>query len=253
VSGNFFGQTQQEVDKSALWNMLSESDLDKSSAPSQMLVMGLSKAQNNFPPLPSVPEEVKNIGKLYDSPVLLDERFTKANIQENLNGDQSVILHMATHGSFGINKDNTFILLFNGKLSLDDLKALELRNVFLLTFSACETAANDGRSGKGLAAVAEASGAQSVLGSLWSVNDASTSQLMQQFYTNLKAGMQKAEALRQAQLTLIQGQKGANGQTDNRGGLGVVSNGKATGTATTAATFSDPFYWAPFILIGDWR
>jgi CHAT domain-containing protein/Flp pilus assembly protein TadD len=226
---------------------------NRSTPQSQMLAMGLSKAQNNFPPLSSVPEEVKNIGKLYDSPVLLDERFTKANIQENLNGDQSVILHMATHGSFGINKDNTFILLFNGKLSLDDLKALELRNVSLLTFSACETAANDGRSGKGLAAAAEASGAQSVLGSLWSVNDASTSQLMQQFYTNLKAGMPKAEALRQAQLTLIQGQQSANGQINNRGGLGVVSNGKTIGTATTAATFSDPFYWAPFILIGDWR
>jgi CHAT domain-containing protein/Flp pilus assembly protein TadD len=226
---------------------------DKSSAQSQMLVMGLSKAQNNFPPLPSVPEEVKNIGKLYGSPVLLDERFTKANIQENLNGDQSVILHMATHGSFGINKDSTFILLFNGKLSLDDLKALELRNVSLLTFSACETAANDGRSGKGLAAAAEASGAQSVLGSLWSVNDASTSQLMQQFYTNLKTGIPKAEALRQAQLMLIQGQKNANGQVDNRGGLGVVSNGKAPAPATTAVAFSDPFFWAPFILIGDWR
>jgi CHAT domain-containing protein/Flp pilus assembly protein TadD len=226
---------------------------DKSSTQSQMLVMGLSKAQNNFPPLPSVPEEVKNIGKLYDSPVLLDERFTKANIQENLNGDQSIILHMATHGSFGINKDSTFILLFNGKLSLDDLKALELRNVSLLTFSACETAANDGRSGKGLAAAAEASGAQSILGSLWSVNDASTSQLMQQFYTNLKTGMSKAEALRQAQLTLIQGQKNANGQTDNRGGLSVVSNGKTTGTPTTSVAFSDPFFWAPFILIGDWR
>jgi CHAT domain-containing protein/Flp pilus assembly protein TadD len=226
---------------------------EKSPTQSQMLVMGLSKAQNNFPPLPSVPEEVKNIGKLYDSPVLLDERFTKANIQENLNGDQSVILHMATHGSFGINKDSTFILLFNGKLSLDDLKALELRNVSLLTFSACETAANDGRSGKGLAAAAEASGAQSVLGSLWSVNDASTSQLMQQFYTNLKTGVPKAEALRQAQLTLIQGQKNANDQADNRGGIGAISNGKATASATTAATFSDSFFWAPFILIGDWR
>jgi CHAT domain-containing protein len=133
------------------------------------------------------------------------------------------------------------------------LKALELRNVSLLTFSACETAANDGRSGKGLAAAAEASGAQSVLGSLWSVNDASTSQLMQQFYTNLKTGIPKAEALRQAQLTLIQGQKNANGQVDNRGGLGAVSNGKLPATSTTAITFSDPFFWAPFILIGDWR
>jgi CHAT domain-containing protein/Flp pilus assembly protein TadD len=219
---------------------------------SQMLVMGLSKAQNNFPPLPSVPEEVKNIGKLYDGPVLLDERFTKANIQENLNGDQPIILHMATHGSFGINKDSTFILLFNGKLSLDDLKALELRNVSLLTLSACETAASDGRSGKGLAAAAEASGAQSVLGSLWSVNDASTSQLMQQFYTNLKSGMGKVESLRLAQLSLLGTQSQVASAAD-RGGLGVTPKVGVLSTNNAQKGFADPFYWAPFILIGDWR
>ncbi|MBC7882964.1 MAG: tetratricopeptide repeat protein [Anaerolineae bacterium] len=229
------------------------SSLANTALPSpQMLVMGLSKAQNNFPPLPSVPEEVKNIGKLYDGPVLLDERFTKANIQENLNSDQPFILHMATHGSFGINKDNTFILLFNGKLSLDDLKALELRNVSLLTLSACETAASDGRSGKGLAAAAEASGAQSVLGSLWSVNDASTSQLMQQFYTNLKSGLGKVESLRLAQLSLLRSQSQV-GSTADRGGLGVTPKAGVTSAGNTQKGFADPFYWAPFILIGDWR
>jgi CHAT domain-containing protein len=234
---------------------------DKSSTQSQLLAMGLSKSQPQYPEfsaLPGVGEEVKNIGKLYNSPVLLDASFTKEQLKENLalaTGDGlPLILHMATHASFGINKDQTFILMFKDKLTLDDLKGLELRNVSLLTLSACETAASDGRSGIGLAAMAEASGgAQSVLGSLWSVSDASTSLLMQRLYNNLKAGMPKAEALRQAQLMLIYDQKDANGQADNRGGLGIVSNGKALTTPTTAVTLSDPFFWAPFILIGDWR
>lgn len=214
---------------------------DKATPQSQMLAMGLSKSQPQYPEfsaLPGVDAEVRGIGKLYSGPVLLDERFTKEQLKEKLviaTGDgQPLILHMATHASFGVNKDKTFILMFKDKLTLDDLKGLELRNVSLLTLSACETASSDGRSGIGLASVAEASGGvQSVLGSLWEVSDNSTSQLMQRLYANLKAGMPKAEALRQAQLTLIHDLKDANGQTDNRGGIGAVSNGKASKTPTT--------------------
>jgi CHAT domain-containing protein/Flp pilus assembly protein TadD len=231
---------------------------DKATQKSQMLAMGLSKAQAQYPEfaaLPGVSEEVRTIGKLYNGPVLLDERFTKEQLKENLliaTGDgQGLILHMATHASFGVNKDKTFILMFKDKLTLDDLKSLELRNVSLLTLSACETASTDGRSGIGLASVAEASGgAQSVLGSLWEVSDNSTSLLMQRLYANLKAGMPKAEALRQTQLTLIQGQASTSGQTDNRGGVVPLPNGKSP---SRAGGLSDPFYWAPFILIGDWR
>jgi CHAT domain-containing protein len=73
---------------------------------------------------------------------------------------------------------------------------------------------------------------------------------MQSLYANLKAGMPKAEALRQAQLTLIRGQKESDSQVARSGGLAILPKGKSTPIATT---FSDPFYWAPFILIGDWR
>ncbi|MBC7883750.1 MAG: tetratricopeptide repeat protein, partial [Anaerolineae bacterium] len=231
---------------------------EKSASKPKLLAMGLSKSQPQYPEfsaLPGVSEEIRGIGKLYNGPVLLDERFTKEQLKENLalatGEDQPLILHMATHASFGINKEKTFILLYKDKLTLDDLKSLELRNVSLLTLSACETASTDGRSGIGLASVAEASGgAQSVLGSLWPVNDRSTSLLMQRLYTNLKAGMPKAEALRQAQVALIRGKRGEEGQPDQRGG--VVPQPKATSPAPTNL-LSDPFYWAPFILLGDWR
>jgi CHAT domain-containing protein len=115
--------------------------------------------------------------------------------------------------------------------------------------SACETASSDGRSGIGLASVAEASGgAQSVLGSLWPVSDKSTSQLMQILYSNLKAGMPKAESLRQAQLTLL-----SSGIELNAGKMRGVEPLDAPQDAPKPKEYSAPFYWAPFILIGDWR
>lgn len=67
-------------------------------------------------------------------------------------------------------------------------------------------------------------GARSILASLWSVSDESTADLMKRFYTHLKAGKTKDEALRAAQVELIQG-----------------------------ATASHPFHWAAFQLVGDWR
>jgi CHAT domain-containing protein len=190
----------------------------------------------------------------YAGSVLLDEKFTEPNFQEGIENankeTQPLILHMATHASFGTSEKDTFILSFKGRIGLIKLKSLDLRNISLFTLSACETAANDGRSGKGLAVVAEASGALSVMGSLWSVSDTSTSVLMRQFYTNLKSGMGKAQALQQAQVSLIQGQTTVNTSTENRGGLVPFSSGRSTPTSTT---FNDPFYWAPFILIGNWR
>ncbi|MBC7879755.1 MAG: tetratricopeptide repeat protein [Anaerolineae bacterium] len=220
----------------------------------QMLAMGLSKVQSSFPEfsaLPSVISEVNSIGKLYNGQIFLNEQFTKSTIQESLGSKQPLILHLATHASFGNTKENIFILLFGEKLGLEDLKSLDLRKISLLTLSACETAAADSRSGVGLASIAGGpAGAQSVLGSLWPVSDRSTSFLMQRLYTNMKAGMPKAEALRRAQLTFIHDQTGTADTVDNRGGVGVVSKDKST---SVAPTFSDPFYWAPFILIGDWH
>jgi CHAT domain-containing protein len=220
---------------------------------SQMIAMGLSKAQKNFPEfdaLPGVLSEVNTIGKLYNGQIVLNELFTKNVILESLGTKQPLILHMATHASFGNSKEKMFVLLFGEKLSLEDLKNLDLRKISLLTLSACETASSSSSSGVGLASIAGENGAQSVLGSLWKVSDTGTSQLMQSLYANLKAGMPKAEALRQAQLNLIHEQKQTEGQTGRSGGIVPLPSGKSTPTPTT---FSDPFFWAPFILIGDWR
>ncbi len=93
----------------------------------------------------------------------------------------------------------------------------------LLVLSACQTAKGDRRSALGIAGIAAQAGARSTLATLWLVDAESTAQLMGEFYSCLKKGVSKAEALRQAQLTLL-------------------SNPK----------YSHPFYWASFVLIGSW-
>jgi len=82
----------------------------------------------------------------------------------------------------------------------------------------------------GLGILAQQKGARAVIASLWSVYDSSTGLLMQKFYEQwtTNAGMPKAEALHQAQLALLRGEAG------NR-------------------AYTHPYYWAPFILIGNWR
>jgi CHAT domain-containing protein len=97
--------------------------------------------------------------------------------------------------------------------------------VELLMLSACETAAGDDRSALGLAGVAVKVGARSAVASLWSASDESTPALVAGFYRHLfEPGVNRAEALRRAQLEVMAGPK-----------------------------FRHPFYWAPFLLIGNWR
>ncbi len=105
----------------------------------------------------------------------------------------------------------------------------------LVVLSACQTAFGPERHGEGLISLSRAfqvAGARSVLASRWNVDDRSTSELMIRFYRNLRDGLTKDEALRQAQLEFIRGP--------------IVVDGEAR-------DFSSPYYWAAFQLIGDWQ
>jgi CHAT domain-containing protein len=111
--------------------------------------------------------------------------------------------------------------------------------VELLTLSACNTAlstSGDGREVDGLGMLAQRKGAKAVMATLWSVYDPSTSELMQSFYRNWTTGapLSKAEALRRAQLGLL------HGDADQ-----PASGGKLR--------YAHPYYWAPFVLIGNWQ
>ena len=145
------------------------------------------------------------------------------------------MVHLATHGVFNSDREKTFILTWNGQLDIDQLRKLlqstglgRRRPIELLVLSACETAEGDDRAALGLAGVAVRAGARSTVATLWQVNDVAMSMLMQQFYQELvKPNVTKAEALRQAQRSIL---KDANN-----------------------SDHAKPYYWSPVVLIGNWQ
>lgn len=194
-----------------------------------------------FSSLPNIQQELEAIEKTVpQSEKLADEKFTKTNIQTQVNSEPFNIIHIATHGQFSSNPDDTFILGWDERINVRDLDLLlQTRNltpseraIELLILSACQTALGDTRAALGLAGVSIRAGARSVLGSLWNVNDASTAELMKQFYQELlqsgSSQLRKAEALRQVQMRFIKGEVELN------------------------ADYDKPYYWSSFILVGNW-
>jgi CHAT domain-containing protein len=194
------------------------------------IIAGISKPNQQLDPLPGVEQEISTISSKVPATILLNEDFTLNNLQEQLKNRSFSILHLATHAQFSSQVEDTFILAWNQKLNPQQLntllseRELDTPPMDLLVLSACQTAKGDNRAILGLAGVATRSGTRSTLASLWTVNDASTTLLMQKFYTDLLSQkLTKGAALRQAQLHLLQ-------QTE----------------------FNHPYHWAPFIIVGNW-
>jgi CHAT domain-containing protein len=224
--------------------------------------LGVSKATEGFRALASVPGEmaaiVREEGKtsgVLPGIVKLDEEFTEPAFRSSLLSRYPVI-HIASHFAFQPgNETNSFLLLGGGvktKLSVADIKGYSFAGVDLLTLSACDTATGssaDGREVDGLGMIAQKQGAKAVIATLWEVADESTGQLMAEFYRlrQTGSGMPKGEALRQAQLALL---KGASVESAEGARRGVQVHGARE---KQVAGFSHPYYWAPFILIGNWK
>ncbi len=203
--------------------------------PLSVLAAGLNAERDDFPPLPYVERELQTIQSELPHQVLFNQAFTKQSFQQRLTSASFPIVHLATHGKFGGTAGETFILTWDGKLTIDQLsntlQSSELSRtqpLELLVLSACETATGDDRAALGLAGVAVRSGARSTVASLWAINDQATATLMGKFYSELaqlnQTGISKAEALRRAQLSILndpQYQK-------------------------------QPYFWAAFVLIGNW-
>jgi CHAT domain-containing protein len=193
---------------------------------------------------------------------LLNAEFTSKTLRNNLSGYN--ILHIATHGEFvPVDANASFLLLGDGtKLIIKDIKNAidDLYQVHLVVLSACQTALGDkGEDGveiSGLSYYFLNGGAKAVIASLWSVNDDSTSQLMKRFYTNLAKGtaqapMSKIEALRQAQLGLLRSNESGQ-ESDQRGNFVTVEVRPIENVQPAKKNnFAHPYYWAPFILIGN--
>ena len=201
------------------------------------LALGLTKDAvvdgKKFPALTNVGLELSEVEtQIPGSKQLLDGSFTRDRLRQELGETVYPIIHIATHGEFGTDPEDTFLVTGNnGKLTITELDTA-IRSVRrsavavdLLALTACQTAVGDDRAALGLAGVAVQAGVRSALASLWSIDDAATVTFVTKFYTSWHdEGLSKAEALRTAQQTLI----------------------------STGGEYAHPAYWAPFILIGNW-
>jgi CHAT domain-containing protein len=197
-----------------------------------VLKAGLSQARQGYPSLPYVEVELQRIQALVSGETLLNEEFTNAAVRQELQETPFPVIHLATHGQFSSNIEDTFILTWNDRIDIAELTNLlettdpiQSRPIELLVLSACETARGDERATLGLAGVAVRAGARSTLATSWLVDDETTAALMSQFYEQLAdANLTKAEALRRAQLLILQ-----DSQSEQH-----------------------PYYWAPYLLVGNW-
>jgi CHAT domain-containing protein/tetratricopeptide (TPR) repeat protein len=242
----------------------------------RVLAMGLSKSYGGLPALPGVMPELDAVARdpavpeshgPMDGILLPNDRFTYAALKTELGaGSTFPVVHIASHFVLESGSGTEPYLMLGGETAGDPegfpltLSRLEDSTVSfhgtrLLTLSACSTAkgdvAKDGLEMDSLGMIAQQKDAEAVLATLWDVNDASTSRIMSDFYArwvNNPAGG-KAEALRQAQLAFL---RGPTASTQGGSGRGIQTVEDST-PASPEAGYSHPFYWAPFVLIGNYQ
>jgi CHAT domain-containing protein len=195
------------------------------------LLGGISEATQGFSPLPAVDLELAAIAAQIPTETLRNQAFTRDALTEKMVKTSFPVIHLATHGQFSSNSEETFILTWDDKIKVKDLQSIlrdrrrQTNPLELLVLSACQTAEGDNRATLGLAGMAVRSGARSTLATLWSVNDQSTAAFMAEFYRQLtQPNITKAEAQRLGQIKLL-----------------------------TDPKYRHPFYWAPFVLVGNWQ
>lgn len=196
----------------------------------KVLAVGVTEAVQGFPALPNVAFELHELQTLLGSQNLVNREFLAANLEKKLKEEQFSVVHVASHGEFGNDVENTFLLTFDDKVSLDRLNqmigVLRFRDdpLELLTLSACDTAAGDDRAALGLAGMAIKAGARSALATLWNINDEAAVDLVIDFYRELKMpAISRAVALQRAQLKLIENPR-----------------------------YEHPGFWSAFLMINNW-
>lgn len=210
----------------------------------------LGKQPTTYSGLTFAKPEIDNLkARIPNTTQLVDRNFSVQAVLSRRN--QYTLMHFATHASFGSTPDDSYILFGNGYSTLRDMESWNLKNIDLLTLGACATAfggqLGDGREILGFGYQTHRAGAKATLASLWAVQDDSTQVLMDRFYTAFAQGKPKVEAIRQAQLDLLSGQTFATPFQKNT----RTASLKGTAAPTTPQRFDHPYYWAPFILIGN--
>lgn len=201
--------------------------------------LGLTRAIGDFKALPSVKAEIYSVVKsrgtpgVFEGSIYLDDAFDAPQLRE-VGRQPFELMHIASHFQLSPGTEiNSFLLLGDGnRLTLGDIRTQNYRfdNVDLLTLSACDTGVgggwdDNGKEIEGFGVITQQQGAKAVLATLWPVADQSTSFLMTDMYRRRQSqGLSKIEALRQAQLSTMAQPK-----------------------------YAHPFYWAPFIMMGNWK
>ena len=180
--------------------------------------------------LPGVKKEIADLQAQTANTTLINEGFTVDNFKQQLEDEPYNVIHIASHGVFGKTAATSFIMAYDDVININELESILKSDKFkkqpveMLTLSACQTAEGNDRAPLGLSGIALKAKVSSALGTLWSVSDDATAKLMANFYKNLnQPDLSKAQALRQAQLDVLHDENMAH-----------------------------PFYWAPFILVGNW-
>jgi len=197
----------------------------------KLLSVGITEAVQDFPPLPHVSRELETIQQLFGGTVLLNDNFRMSRVEQELKTQPYSVMHIASHGQFQSEDKDTFLLAFDGKMTMDKLEGyvglLRFRKdpLALITLSACETAAGDDRAALGLAGVAIKAGARSALASLWFLDDEASSALVTEFYQQLHddSVASTAMALQRAQIRFLE-----------------------------HSEYNHPAYWAAFLLLNNW-
>jgi CHAT domain-containing protein/predicted negative regulator of RcsB-dependent stress response len=244
--------------------------------PPRALALGLSKSYGGMPALPGVLPELDSVVRDPTVPdshgpmqgkLLPDEQFTLSALKSELESGQDFsVVHIASHFVLIAGSgDEPFLLMggdktgdpdgFDWNLSDMENSTVAFHGTRLLTLSACSTAKNykshNGLEMDGLGMVAQQKEAEAVLATLWDVNDLSTSHIMSDFYArwveNPTQG--KAEALRQAQLAFLNGSAVTPGAKTGRG----FQTSETPSATQSSLGYAHPYYWAPFVLIGNYQ
>lgn len=184
---------------------------------------------SNLNPLPEVKAELEKVAKTSNlTSSLLNSEFTTDRLETAM-GQETEVVHIATHGLFSSDPSKTMILAYNQPINAQDFHDMLNKkrhnghaSLELLILSACQTAKGDKKSALGLAGIATQAGSRNTLASLWLADSSATTELISTFYQELKNNSPKAKALQQAQLKLLRSEY-----------------------------YSHPYFWGNFILVGN--
>jgi len=197
-----------------------------------------------FDPLPNVKNELPKVHESIKSTnqPLLNEDFTLENLRNRINNSKANILHIATHGKFDSDPSRTFLLAWDNVINAKNFNDILRKNnqgkndkFDLLVLSACETAKGDRRAILGLAGIAVEAGVNTILSSLWTINDQATTEFMEQFYKNLITNNLYDVTISNVAIALQKTQ------------LYFLDKSNIPGKEE----YSRPYYWSAFTIVGN--